>query len=326
MCVRFQYAGKTIRGAALGVVFLLACGLLQAQLPSLPGGPNAAPRTPLSDGAVRVISQSGRVSVVRSNGDLWAVMTDDVVRPGSEIVAEADGHALLELSDHSRVEVFPNSRLTFRAAHGTWKDLLDLALGTVRIHIEKIGGLPNLYKMFSPTAIIAVRGTTFIVEVDSSSTTTVSVEEGLVSVTHRLRSGKEVMVEPGQSLTVYANEPLAQSHVDKIRDATRILVNVAERTAEIMRQVAGAAKLPGTTGTGAPSSTTTPSTPAGTVSTGSAGSGTTAPPSNGRGSGSGNNGDTGSGTPVGPTTGGGSTNPGTGNGPGSVVPTPSRKP
>ena len=325
MCVRFQYAGKTIRGAALGVVFLLACGclpgLLRAQLPSLPGGPNAAPKTPLSDGAVRVISQSGRVSVVRSNGDLWALMTDDVVRPGTEIVAEADGHALLELSDHSRVEVFQNSRLVFRAAHGTWKDLLDLALGTVRIHIEKIGGLPNLYKMFSPTAIIAVRGTTFIVEVDSSSTTTVSVEEGLVSVTHRLRSGKEVMVEPGQSLTVYANEPLAQSQVDKIRGATRILVNVAERTAEIMRQVAGT-RVPGTTGTGTPAGTTTPSTPAGTVGTTGTGSGTTAPPSNGRGSGSGNNGDT--------NPGGGSTNPGTGtgngNGPGSVVPTPSRKP
>jgi hypothetical protein len=245
------------------------------------------------------------------NDSLWVLQPTDIVKPGEEIVSGGDGHATLELSDTSRVEVFPNSRLIFHANHGNWKDLLDLVLGKVRIHIEKIGGRPNPYKMNSPTALIAVRGTTFEVEVvDSSNTTTVAVEEGQVAVEHKLRpSGKPVLVNPGETLTVYANEPLAQSHVDKVRTATRIIVNAAERAVEILRQVDGP-KVPGTTpGPTTPASTPTPA-PTPTMGGTSSGSGTTTPPSNGRGNGSGNNGDTNPGTTVGPTTGGPSTTPG----------------
>jgi hypothetical protein len=298
----------------------------------LPGGPGPAAQQLLAPGAVRVISESGRVSWVRSGGDLWALVEGAVVPAGREIVAESDGHAILELSDTSRVEVFPNSRLTFRSARGNWKDLLDLALGKVRIHIEKVGGLPNLYKMFSPTAIIAVRGTTFNVEVDPSGTTMVSVEEGLVGVSH-LKLDDEVRLEPGQSATIYAIDPVAQSRVDKLRTATRIIVNVTERAVEIVRQV-DAVRVPGAPGTSTTASsttTTTTTTPTATVGTGSAsGSGTSTPPSNGRGSGSGNNGDTGT-TPTNPGTG----SPGTGApgaGPASAGPssagaaTQSRKP
>jgi hypothetical protein len=291
-------------------VFLLACGLLlHAQLPSLPGGPSTAPAKPLADGAVRVISESGRVSWIRSGGDLWALVEGEVVPANHVIVAESDGHALLELSDHSRVEVFPNSRLTFGSSRLTMKDLLDLTLGKVRIHIEKIGGLPNFYKMFAPTAIIAVRGTTFDVEVEPGGTTTVSVEEGLVDVTDRRKSGGDpVKLGAGQSLKIDANEPLAQSKkADKLRTIVKVGANVAERAAEVIRQV-DATKIPGTTGTSTTASSTT-STSTATVGTGTAsGSGTSTPPSNGRGSGSGNNGDTNPGTPVSPT------NPGSGSG------------
>jgi hypothetical protein len=235
----------------------------------------------------------GRVSVVRHDS-LWALAGGDIVQPNEEIVAEADGHAFLQLPDTSHVEVFPNSRLIFHSNHGNWKDLLDLILGKVRVHIQKIGGQPNPYRMFSPTAMIAVRGTTFDVEVDANTTTVVTVDEGLVRVDHRLRPTKPVDVAAGESLTIYANEPIAKSQVDKIRTATRIAVDVAERVMEILRTVA-ISKAPGTVPT-TPSSTSTTTTTA-TVGGSQSGSGTTTPPSNGRGSGSGNNGDQNPGTP-----------------------------
>jgi hypothetical protein len=240
----------------------------------------------------------GRVSVIRHDS-LWALAGGDIVQPNEEIVAEADGHAILQLPDTSHVEVFPNSRLIFHSNHGNWKDLLDLILGKVRVHIEKIGGQPNPYRMFSPTALIAVRGTTFDVEVDSNTTTVVTVEEGVVRVDHRLRPTKSVDVGQGESLTIYANEPIAKSQVDKVRTAARILVDVAERTMEILRTVA-ASKVPGTVPT-TPSSTSTTTTPTATVGGSQSGSGTTTPPSNGRGSGSGNNGDQNPGTGTPPT-------------------------
>jgi hypothetical protein len=306
VCVDIQFDSKPIRRAAIGLVFLLACSFLQAQMPNLPGGLTPAPAKPaLPDGAARVLSQSGSVSIVR-NGDLWVLQQGAIVQAGTEIVSETDGHAILELSDTSRVEVFPNSRLIFRANHGNWKDLLDLVLGKVRVHIEKLGGQPNPYRMNSPTALIAVRGTTFEVNVDASETTTVYVEEGLVAVRHRRHPTKDVEVSPGETLTVYANEPIAQSQVDKVRTAARIVAGVAERTAEIIRQVGGIGRTAGSPGGG----TTTGTVPTGTTSTPSttpvgstSGSGTTTPPSNGRG-GTGSNGDTTTPSPTGPTTGG----------------------
>lgn len=273
---------------------LAFCAMLTAQS-RIPAG------APISDGTARVIELSGQVSVLR-NGDLWALMPSGTITPGQEIVSGPDGHAILELSDTSRVEVFPNSRLLFRANRGSWRDLLDLVLGKVRIHIEKLGGQPNPYKVTSPTAFIAVRGTTFEVTVDASETTVVAVEEGIVDVDHRLRPGKSVRLLAGDSLTVYASEPLAESHVDRVRTLTKVIDQVAERAVWVIRQVGGAK---GTTAGGAstPAGGQTSGTPAGGVGSTSSGSGSTTPPTSGRaGSGPGNGTGTGTGTPTTPTT------------------------
>jgi len=266
--------------------------------------------------------------VVRSNGDLWAMMPNDLVPAGQEIISGPDGHALLELSDTSRVEVFPNSRLVFRAKVVDWKDLMNLILGKVRVHIEKIGGLPNPYRMTSPTALIAVRGTTFDVTVGADDSTTVEVEEGAVDVTHRLNDGKTVRLLPGQMITVYANEPLAQSKVGpRLRDAVKIGVEVAERTIDVMRQMGGTRGVGTTPTTGG--NTTASNTPPATVGgTTQAGSGTSNPPSNGRGNGSGNNGDStspGTGTGTGTGSGSGSSGGGGGSSSGSGA-SPSSRP
>jgi len=52
--------------------------------------------------------------------------------------------------------------------------------------IEKLGGEPNPHRVFTPTAVISVRGTIFDVAVNEYETTVVSVSEGLVGVRHRL--------------------------------------------------------------------------------------------------------------------------------------------
>ena len=51
--------------------------------------------------------------------DLWAVRTDQFIQPGEVIVSGPDGHAVLELEDGSKFEVFPNSRVIFRP-RGNW--------------------------------------------------------------------------------------------------------------------------------------------------------------------------------------------------------------
>ena len=122
--------------------------------------------TPFSTGtyAAKVISQTGQVSVVKDTQP-WALSVGDSVQIRDLILTGPDGHALLQVSDGSTFEVFPNSRVVFRKNPPNWKDLLDVLVGRVRVHIEHFGNVPNPNRVLTPTAVISVRGTTFDITV-----------------------------------------------------------------------------------------------------------------------------------------------------------------
>lgn len=189
------------------------------------------------DSAAQVLAAEGQVSVWR-NGQVWALFEGNSVAVGQTIITGDDGFAELETSDGSKFLVYPDSRVVFRKNPGSLSDLIDIFLGRVKLSIRRFGGLPNPHRIFSPTAVISVRGTIFDVAVAEDETTIVSVEEGLVGVEHRLMPrGSETPVAAGQSLTVYASSPLAQAGVDKLRvarvaeDAARIAASIWQRVA-----------------------------------------------------------------------------------------------
>ncbi|HEY2844442.1 MAG TPA: FecR family protein [Bryobacteraceae bacterium] len=216
-----------------------------------------------SNYAARVVTSSGQVSVLK---DLqpWAISVGDNVQVTQVIVTGSDGHAVLQVSDGSTIEVYPNSRFVFRKNPGNWRDLVDVFLGRVRVHIEHFGTVPNPNRVLTPTAVISVRGTTFDVTVnDDDETTTVEVEEGTVEVQHALLGGNAAIVNAGETFRVYRNEPIAQ-RLDKgnaARQAIRIVVNVIA----IVGRASGPGKvtLPGggSGGVGDTGGTPPPSTP-----------------------------------------------------------------
>lgn len=172
------------------------------------------------ESAATVVTATGRVSVIRDDTE-WALFSGQSVRAGELIVTGKDGFAELHVSDGSMFFVFADSQVVFRKNPGSLKDLLDIFLGKVKVHIQRLGGRPNRNRIFTPTAVISVRGTTFDVEVDENQTTVIFVDEGLVTVAHRLLpSANEISVEAGQSLVVYRDAPLAQAGVDQVRAAS----------------------------------------------------------------------------------------------------------
>src|SRR4051794_14810180 len=74
----------------------------------------------LSDGAARVLQLSGQVSVLRDSGP-WALSAGAIINPRQIILTGPDGFAIFQVSDGSTFEVYPNSRVTFRANAGSWK-------------------------------------------------------------------------------------------------------------------------------------------------------------------------------------------------------------
>ncbi|MCC6263931.1 MAG: FecR domain-containing protein [Bryobacterales bacterium] len=208
---QLRRGGRSI-GASLRLCLLITLVSSLAAAQSFPGLPAASSA---ADSA-RVLVSSGRVSVARS-GELWVLNPGDLVKPSQEIVTGVDGYAVFELSDGSRFEVFPNSHVLFRSNRGNWSDVLDIWVGRLKVHIEKIMGKPNPNRIHTPTAVISVRGTTFLVEVDEDSeSTTVSVEEGAVVVEHRLLpNGKQRVLGPGDELRVDKDEPIARARIDR---------------------------------------------------------------------------------------------------------------
>ena len=193
--------------------------------------------------AAKVISQTGQVSVVKDTQP-WALSVGDSVQIRDLIITGPDGHALLQVSDGSTFEVFPNARVVFRKNPPNWKDLLDVLVGRVRVHIEHFGSVPNPNRVLTPTAVISVRGTTFDITVDDDDETTlVEVEDGQVEVQHALLPrGNSKLLNPGESLRVSRNEPIAARGLDK-GNLARILLRSMANAAITM-----ATRMPGSGG------------------------------------------------------------------------------
>lgn len=278
--------GDAYRGIRLTIALALLASWSAAQsFPGISAGSSTA-------GAARVVVLSGRVSVSRS-GELWVLNSGDFVKPTQEIVTGNDGYAEFELSDGSRFEVFPNSHVILRNNRGNWSDVLDIWVGRLKIHIEKIMGKPNSNRIHTPTAVISVRGTTFYVEVEEDTeATTVSVEEGEVMVAHRLLpSGKQRVLGPGDELRVDRDEPIARARIDRggvLRASFRALSDALYTIAIHSRQSGGTGgatpggSIPGGSGSPLPGdegpSAPPPPPPSSGGSLPSAGSGAPPPP------------------------------------------------
>lgn len=206
--------------------------------------------TGAEDAAATAKVVNGRVSVLRDLRE-WAIDVGDKVKPQETIVTGRDGRALFEVSDGSRIEVFPNSKFVFRKNAGNWRDLMDLMLGRVRVYIEHNGNTPNPNKVLTPTAVISVRGTIFDITVnDENEATLVEVQEGIVDVSHALLgSNIKRTLRAGESIIVYKNEQIAKK-LDKGNIAKVLMRAGFDAAAIAMRPGIGGGSLPGGGGIG----------------------------------------------------------------------------
>ena len=246
---------------------LLACTALAVCL---------APAWAQDNGSAKLVYMSGQVSLLRDNY-AWALTEGAVIQPKQVIVTGSDGMARFQVGDGSTIDVFPNSRFVFRATPSNWKDIVDVVIGRIKVHIQKLNGQPNPARVMSPTAVISVRGTTFDVNVeDDDETTLVSVEEGEVGVRNRVLGG-EVSLHPGEWVRVFRNQPLAQRQIDRGGVVQGVLRAGAQALYDLLyrRQASGAPA--GGVG-GVPTTGNGDHDKGGTTPTGGTTGGTTAPP------------------------------------------------
>jgi hypothetical protein len=121
-----------------------------------------------------------------------------------DVIETVGGRVVLALSDGSQVIIYERSRVElrdFRPGH-TPAELLEVFVGRIRAVINHQGKRPSPYRLYSPVASIAVRGTDFQIEVEPTKETRVLVYEGLVEVGSRLNQQNPVLVKPGRNVVV----------------------------------------------------------------------------------------------------------------------------
>jgi hypothetical protein len=179
---------------------------------------------PAENTGALVLVQTGDVSLSGDRAGYRAIIAPcGIVKQQQVIKTGPDGYAKFQVSDGSTFEVFPNSEVTFRKTYGL-TDLLNVWMGKVKVYIQHLNGLPNPNNVTTPTALISVRGTIFDVDVqDFDGTTFVTLDEGLVDVRHLRVASQVVHLNPGESIQVLPNLPLAALPHDKGVVARQIL-------------------------------------------------------------------------------------------------------
>ena len=129
----------------------------------------AAPAMASDAGLVKV--SKGDVRIERAGGSVAATV-GTAVQPSDVIVTGADGLAGLTFSDNSLVSLGPNSRFSidkYRFDSTTNEGQFESSLTKGRLAAisgKMVKQSPEAMKVKTPSAIMGVRGTEFIVQVD----------------------------------------------------------------------------------------------------------------------------------------------------------------
>lgn len=157
--------------------------------------------------SAKVLSIEGQVEIRRQPGDQpqiqkIAFKVEDELKAGDTIVTGKSGKLVLGLSDGSQAVIAPKTTVVIQDLSQSPRTLFNVIRGKTRVHIEKLGGQPNPYRVNTPTAVIAVRGTIFDVLVDDDETQ-VFLHEGQVEVTNLTSPNQPVLLFAGQMTKVF---------------------------------------------------------------------------------------------------------------------------
>jgi hypothetical protein len=158
-----------------------------------------------------VVSLTGTLTVQRARQAPQALRVAEAVLPGDELITGENSYATIQTGSGARVEVFPDSHIIFNEQSADVQEFLHLFFGSIKVYIERLTGRPNPHRMTSPTAVIAVRGTTFSVLVDDADSTLVAVDEGVVAVSNIRFPDREVLLQGGERSWIHEGSPPQQA-------------------------------------------------------------------------------------------------------------------
>lgn len=158
-------------------------------------------QTVLLVGSAVVVEVKGEAVFSSPQGTPMSTQTGATLTAQSRIET-AKGSVLLQVQDGSQILVKAHSNLVLEAPNEGKGYSLELFIGKVFAKVQKRLGSAPSFRMGTPSAVIAVRGTRFSVEVNKKHKTYVDVFEGLVEVAGILEGSPHILIKPGLSTGV----------------------------------------------------------------------------------------------------------------------------
>jgi hypothetical protein len=193
---------------------------------------------------LRVVSVEHSAAVHRAGApdDEWCELEkDDVLKQGDEISCDPDGSVTVQFADNSTFTVRNTTQLkvaSFFTEGGVVRVEILLKMGEVAAKVNKSEATKSDFRIKSPTAGAAPRGTKFSVFYDPGSKATLtSTTEGVVEV-DPVRAGlKNVLVRAGRQVEVTARSMTkvtaigkagARGGINRITARNRVLARIAK--------------------------------------------------------------------------------------------------
>jgi len=190
------------RRPALGALACLAAALL-------------ADAAFAADGAIGTVAKAAPEAHGTPPGGARAVLApNDPVVADETVETSATGLAHLRFIDESDLWIGSNSeivldKLVYDAGTGEGDYAVRLTLGLFRFVTGKLNHAA--YQVWTPTAVIGVRGTDFVVAVAPSGATRVTAYEGRLTVRPRLGGSSVSLAPPSTAMISRATGPVMAS-------------------------------------------------------------------------------------------------------------------
>lgn len=174
---RIKAKSYVIKSLAIGLCGLtFACagvGVHAQSLSTKPSAATTASPVAIEERAGILKSVRGNVQLLSANGSSRVASAGDALAPIDRVVTGPDSGASVVLRDGTKIVVGPSSRLDVKDFHfdSTTQDggmLVSLLRGSLRMITGLIGKThPDAVRVETPTAVIGIRGTDFIVQTDA---------------------------------------------------------------------------------------------------------------------------------------------------------------
>lgn len=137
-----------------------------------------------SDPVATVIEINPRTFAYDVDGERRTLNLEDLLYSGERVTTNRKGYAFLEFADSTEITVGPNSKfeideVVMANSRRASKFVVSTVTGSFRFVSGK--SAKRTYKIKTPTAVLGIRGTDFIIRISRGGGTTVEVEDGNVN-------------------------------------------------------------------------------------------------------------------------------------------------